>query len=355
MSSDLSSVRISRLNSLLIKTASRPGITRAELMAELDYASARTFERDLEYVRGEFGVEIEYSPASRGYALKGRGRFLAQLLLDEDEALALASGTRMAGHFLPHLKTSAESAWEKLSAFLPRETAQVGREWGQSIALAHPVSPCETSVFPRLHMAIRTKSCVRIRYVSPYRVPAEEREYTLSPWGMYFREHSWYLWTGRSDKTSPQGFTFRLSRVKAVELCPELPWTAPPQDVTPETFAHSAWFAASGAPRYSVTLKIYPPLASIVAETPWHATQRLEPQSDGSVLFHAELPELTEMARWVMACAPCARVIAPDELRQRVAALAAEMARQNGNAPPEHPDTGLAGYEPMKTQKTETE
>ena len=41
-------------------------------------------------------------------------------------------------------------------------------------------------------------------------MPAEEREYTLSPWGMYFREHSWYLWTGRSDKTSPQGFTFRL-------------------------------------------------------------------------------------------------------------------------------------------------
>ena len=91
MSSDLSSVRISRLNSLLIKTASRPGITRAELMAELGYASARTFERDLEYLRGEFGVEIEYSSASRGYALKGRGRFLAQLLLDEDEALALAS------------------------------------------------------------------------------------------------------------------------------------------------------------------------------------------------------------------------------------------------------------------------
>lgn len=349
MSSDLSSVRISRLNSLLVKVSARPGVSRAELMDALGYASARTFERDLEFLRDEFAVEIEYSAASRGYVLKGRGRFLVQLLLGEDEALALASGVRMAAHFLPHLGGAAESAWDKLSAFLPPESAQISREWGQSVALATPVSTCDSTVFPRLHMAIRAKSCVRIRYVSPYRVPSEEREYTLSPWGMYFREHSWYLWTGRSDKPTGQGFTFRLSRLRSVELCPELPYAEPPQGATLEGFAGSAWFAASGALRHAVTLKLFPPLAQIVAETPWHVTQRIEPQDDGSALFHVELPELTEMARWIMACAPCAQVIAPKELKARVAALAAEMSRLNADTPPETADAALAGYAPMKT------
>ena len=350
MSSDLSSVRVSRLNSLLVKVGARPGISRAELMESLGYASARTFERDLEFLRGEFGVEIEYSPASRGYVLKGRGKFLMQLLLDENEALGLASGVRMAAHFLPHLSSACETAWEKLSAFLPPDAAQISREWGQSVSLTTPVSPCDPVVFPRLHLAIRTKTCARIRYTSPYRTPPEEREYTLSPWGMYFREHSWYLWTGRADKPAAQGFTFRLARIKSVELCPELTYADQPQGWSLESFAGSAWFAASGAPRYAVTLKIFPPLAQIVAETPWHATQRIEPQTDGSILLCAELPELTEMARWIMACAPCAQVLAPDELKTRVAALAAEMARLNGDAPPEKADTTLAGYAPMKRE-----
>ena len=77
MPRDLSSIRIARLNDLVQELSSRPFLPRKELMSRLEYTHGRTLERDLAFLRDQYGVEIEYDRHRGAYRLSGTGRFLA--------------------------------------------------------------------------------------------------------------------------------------------------------------------------------------------------------------------------------------------------------------------------------------
>ena len=53
-------------------------------------------------------------------------------------------------------------------------------------------------------------------------------------------------------------------------------------------------------------------------EIKWHPTQQIEELPDGNVILTAEVPYLDEVARWVLAGAPNAKVIEPKELKDMV-------------------------------------
>jgi replicative superfamily II helicase len=65
-------------------------------------------------------------------------------------------------------------------------------------------------------------------------------------------------------------------------------------------------------------LKIEPPLAAVVAETTWHPTQKIEENEDGSIILSATVPNLGDVARWVMASAPYAKALEPTELKSQL-------------------------------------
>ena len=59
-------------------------------------------------------------------------------------------------------------------------------------------------------------------------------------------------------------------------------------------------------------------LADSMREIKWHPTQKTEELPDGSLILTAQVPHLDEVARWVLAGAPNAKVIEPDELKYLV-------------------------------------
>ena len=76
MSKSMSSMRIERLNLLLKTLTLKPNISRAELLSDCGYRSARTLEDDLRFMKRSFGVKIRYSRSSKGYILEGKGRYV---------------------------------------------------------------------------------------------------------------------------------------------------------------------------------------------------------------------------------------------------------------------------------------
>jgi hypothetical protein len=67
-------------------------------------------------------------------------------------------------------------------------------------------------------------------------------------------------------------------------------------------------------------------VAQNVAEVLWHKTQRVTPNSDGTLDFRVTVSGLGEISWWILGYGAEAEVLAPPELRQRVAQRAAEMA-----------------------------
>jgi len=332
MPRDLSSIRIARLNDLVQELSIHGWLPRKELMARLEYTHGRTLERDLTYLRDQYGVEIEYDRHRKAYCLRGTGRFVAVFELTEREVTALAAGLGMASHFLPHLQDECESLWGKIRFRLPAGLSDHGERLGRSAVVALPVSPMDPKTFETCLNAIRQSKAIRIRYRSPYG-DGSVKSYELSPWGVFFRAHAWYLWAGWPE--AGEARTFRISRIQQV-VKEERPIDMPPPQSGLAAFAQSAWYACPGEPCHGIRIRVRPPLADVVAETRWHASQTLERTKDGTLLLSAKVPDLDEVARWVMASSPYAEVLKPQALRKRIQDLARETAgnhacSSNGN------------------------
>lgn len=100
-------------------------------------------------------------------------------------------------------------------------------------------------------------------------------------------------------------------------------YSPPPEGQDTRSFASSAWYGCSGGGRHKVAVRVRAPLATVVEETKWHPTQRIEHMDDGSITISAVVPDLDEIGRWVMASAPYAEVLEPLSLRESISALCA--------------------------------
>lgn len=315
MSRDLSSIRLSRLNSLVLAFYSTPRMTKQEIMNCLEYSNQRTLERDLAFLRDEYAVDIEYNRSMRQYVFHGRGKFLVSTTLTEREVTSMAAGLKMAAHFLPHLEGPCQDLWGKLKGVLPEGLPEKGEKLALSSVVALPVSSMDQAVFETLVNAVNDKKTVRLRYCSPYG-DCETREHVVCPWGVYFRAHAWYLWSWSCEKDHPM--TLRIGRISSIVAYGTPPYVEAPHDQDVESYASSAWYGCAGEEIHDVAIEVKPPLARVVGETVWHPSQKIEERDNGSILLTATVPNLGDVARWVMASSPYARVIQPLELINQI-------------------------------------
>ncbi|HOI81223.1 MAG TPA: WYL domain-containing protein [Synergistales bacterium] len=321
MSSQMSSVRLSRLNSLVMEFFHEPRRSREHLLAALGYGSnGRALERDLKFLRDEFGVRIWYNRRTRLYEFHGNGSFILQLQMNRREVISIAAGLNMVCHFLPHLGEDCSRFWGKLKSMLPGAMAEQGEKLAESTVVALPVSRMDPMVFETVINAVSDRRRIHFQYESPYSVEGRKQR-RISPWGVFFLAHAWYVWGSHSERDEPR--TYRISRISSVFALDDGQYSPPPEGQDTRSFASSAWYGCSGGARHKVAVRVRAPLASVVEETDWHPTQRIEHMEDGSITISAVVPDLGEIGRWVMASAPYAEVLEPLSLRESISALCA--------------------------------
>ena len=125
---DTASVRMERLNSLMLLLLQDKENTKSRLISILEYQTTRTLERDIQLLRDRYGVEITYDARKKTYQCKDAGQFMLRFSLTKPEVIALAAGLKMAKHFLPHLQSSADAIWEKTARLMPEELLEEGKQ-----------------------------------------------------------------------------------------------------------------------------------------------------------------------------------------------------------------------------------
>ena len=108
MPRDLSSVRLSRLNSLVLAFYSTPRMSKREIITRLEYSSDRTFERDLAYLRDEYAVDISHNRNTSQYVFLRGSPF--STALTEREVTSMAAGLKWLP-ILPHLEDACTELW----------------------------------------------------------------------------------------------------------------------------------------------------------------------------------------------------------------------------------------------------
>lgn len=200
--------RILRLLDLL---QSRPTWSGTELAERLG-VTTRSVRRDVERLR-ELGYPVRAEHGAGGGYQLGIGRRLPPLLLDDDEAVAVAVCLRLAaGGTIEGLGEAAVRTLAKLDQVLPaRLRSQVEAIHRSTVTLDGPTPSVDAGTLLTVAGAIRATE--RISF--SYNAPQGQSERRVEPYRLVATGRRWYLLAFDLDRQDWR--TFRLDRVRRPE------------------------------------------------------------------------------------------------------------------------------------------
>jgi proteasome accessory factor B len=205
------------------------------------------------------------------------------------------------------------AALRKLAVTLPPQfTAQLKRAADR--VETHQDGRRQVAVLEALAEGWGTGHKVRVSYRSPRSGALRERilaPYVLEPTatGIYVIGH---------DEWAKAIRTFKLERLECAEVL-KTAYTIP-DDFNPEAHLTTAWGIMQGNELTAVVLRFTPTATPLIRERQWHPSQTLETTTDGSCLFRVNVTEPLEMQPWIRSWGAQVEVLAPQWLRERIAA-----------------------------------
>ena len=198
-----------RLLRLLALLQGRRDWTSAELADRLE-VTTRTIRNDVERLR-QLGYPVEARPGvSGGYRLGAHGT-LPPLLLDEDEAVAVAVGLRTAASgSIEGIEETCVRALAKLQQVLPtRLRARVGAVSAATVAMPSPEPRVDPDILTTIATVCRDHERLRFDYRSR---SGETQRRTVEPYRLVNDRRRWYLVAWDLDRADWR--TFRVDRLQ---------------------------------------------------------------------------------------------------------------------------------------------
>ncbi len=306
-------MRADRLLAILMLLQHRGRLTAAEIAAEVE-VSLRTVLRDVEALSAS-GVPV-YTDRGRGGGIRlipGYRTDLTGLTLDEAKALLSSGSGRVAS-------PAFASAMRKVAAALPGPHRVEATRAAQRILVrpdgfAWPRPPEPHLV--ELQRAVIDGLRVRALYRRPNADPAER---ILDPVGLVYAGDHWYLLALR-DGTER---TYRVSRIEGLTVLAETATRPANVDLEAAFLTHWASFRNSLS-KVTVTCLVHDDAWGSLSRKVLRTLSR-EVGFGGWSHTELEFAEDTHAVRALWAAAPKAVALAPQRIRDQLAAQAAETA-----------------------------
>jgi predicted DNA-binding transcriptional regulator YafY len=318
------SARLLRLLSLLQR---RSGWSAAELAERLG-VSARTIRRDMERLR-DLGYPVHAARGVPGYRL-GAGTALPPLLLDDEEAVAVAVGLRTATGGVGGIEEASLGALTKLEQLLPtRLRRRVNAVHASTLPVPgnRPGPRVDPAVLAVLAAACRDRERLRLAYRDHHGSLGRRamEPYRLVSWG-----RRWYLVAWDVDRED-----WRILRVDRVE-----PATVTPtgQRFTPreppeggDLAAYVSRRVSAAGWRYHARVQVQAPAEEVRRRVP-AAAGVVEAVDQGTCLLHTGADTLETLAVYLGMLGADFRVGEPPELVAHLRDLAGRYRRATTSA-----------------------
>ena len=309
--------RIARLLQLLLALGAGR-CPNARQLAEMCEVSRRTIYRDLDVLELA-GVPIRYRPDRQGYELPSGFGFTPPAL-EEFEAAALLVAAGDSGDGLGQA-TAARTAARKLLLALPTEVRERVRGLLETVGTQVPASspaPDRRAVYEAILQSLGRGLQVRAWYLEGEGEAPEATK--LSPYRLARGPTSWAL-LGRSSLHRGVR-SFSLARIVKAELTDD-PYAIPPRFAPAHDFSSFAGLTPGPRPgRLEVQLRISRRVAPEFLEAPGRPLREVERLADGVVVVRFDAETLDESLARILPWADQVEVLAPPELRARIAEVA---------------------------------
>ncbi|MEU4780808.1 YafY family protein [Micromonospora sp. NPDC023633] len=305
------SVRLLRLLSLLQQRRDWPG---AELAARLG-VTARTVRNDVDRLR-QLGYQVDSTTGPGGGYRLGAGRALPPLLLDDDEAVAVAVGLRAAAAgSVTGIEDVSLRALTKLERTLParlRPRVDALRTTTVSAAGGGPTVDADTLTI--VAAAAHRHERLRFEYAG-HDGRGSVRD--VEPHTLVYTGRRWYLLAWDTDRRDWR--TFRADRLRP--LPPTGPRFVPREPPGGDAAAHVLRGVRSAVWAYQARIRFQAP-AAVVAERSNPTSGEIVPLDEATCELVTGTDSLHDLATYLSKFDVPFTVLAPPELRDLLRTLA---------------------------------
>ena len=314
------SARLLRLLSLL---QARPDWSGAELATRLE-VDVRTVRRDVDRLRN-LGYPVDASPGVAGGYRLGVGASLPPLLLDDEEAVAVAISLRTAAAgSVTGIEETSIRALAKLEHVLPsRLRHRVSALQSVVVGYSQYGPSVDAEVLALVAGACRDHQRLRFDYRSHGGADSRRQ---VEPHSLVNLGRRWYVLAWDLDRADWR--TFRLDRVAPkTPTGPRFSPRTPPDDV----LTYVTRGITSRAYRYQGRFLLQAPIDR-VAERVTPTSGRLEPVDEDSCLLSAGADSLDGLTVYIGLLGFDFEVLDPPELVEHIRAYCQRLQRATGTA-----------------------
>lgn len=276
--------------------------------------SAKTIQRDIDYLRDELDAPIEYDAERHGYRYTEENYRLPAISISESDLFAVCIAEKALVQFeQTPLYGRLRSVFDKIEQALPgRVTVHPGWIDGRISFRPGASTHIRPEVWDIMAAALRTNRRVRLEHRSPGRSRATGHE--VDPYHLVNYRGEWYLIAYSHTRSEIR--TFALSRIGQAGLLDV-------QFEIPESWERERWLGDDfgiirGDETHKVRIRFDARRAPYIRERQWHATQAIKELRNDALELSFRTSYLAEVKDWVLSWGRGARVLGPRILVDRV-------------------------------------
>src|SRR3954468_4182928 len=293
-----------------------------KIATELE-VSAKTIQRDIDFMRYRLGLPIDYHPQEFGFYYTEPVTGFPNIEVSEGEITALLVAQKALAQYKgTPFERPLQSAFRKLTDGLKDRVSFSWHDLEDAISFRSAgASAADLEMFETVSKGVLRSVELEFEYRKLESSGYELRR--VRPYHLGCLENQWYLFA--EDLERQQLRTFALPRMRKVKLTTK--GFRRPADFSIAQILSGSFGVHSGGRKQRIRIEFDSFAARLVAERRWHESQRVRESKDGSIILELELGGLEEIERWILSWGKHARVLGPRELATRIRDEASAIAK----------------------------
>ncbi|MBM4091901.1 MAG: WYL domain-containing protein [Planctomycetes bacterium] len=286
-------------------------------MADEAGVSVKTIRRDLEaFQQAGFPLAEVVEDHGRKKWRVGPDRNQPGLSFSLDEVIALY----LARYLMEPLAgtvfwEAVQRAFKKIRVALGPQALNYMQRFGEMFhhtAVGASDYSKKSALIDQLMIGIEDRRAVFITYQSLR--ATEPVTYDIYPYGLAYHRGSLYLVGFAPDHREIRHW--KVDRIADAEVTPV--HFHRPEGFDLHEHLSKSFGVFHGDGQVHVKIRFAPTVARYVTESHWHGSQRLAPQSDGTLIAEFDLDQTEEIKRWIQSFGRHAVVLEPERLRREL-------------------------------------
>ena len=278
--------------------------------------SYKTVQRDIDFMRDQLQLPIEYDSARRGFLYTREVKNFPSVTLQEGEVVALLVAQKAAEQYrgTPFEKL-LNTAFTRLVEGLPSQVEISLRDLSEAVSFRPPGPPStDLGSFQTLSNALMDLQEISFQYCKPGDGSASERR--VQPYHLGCIGGIWYLIGFDLARNAIR--TFALARISYPKNLNRR--FTRPKGFSLDNMLSDSFSAFETQNAQQVRILLDPLAASLTGERKWHPTQKMTFRKDGSAELSLKVGLAPDLEAWIMAWGPRAKVLSPPALKGRISA-----------------------------------